>query len=237
MCDAGRLASPRRLDTDLVAKAQRVAAQAHDLPELRMAQAVLLPGLAKLTLEQTAAVLGVGRATVARLQTRFRHPGERPPVCPRSALGGADAAPKNRRSWPTGRPRRSAASGGCSRRCGPPWIDNWAGGSSLRWCTAWSNGTVGAKWPPTRDSPRPTRRGRASGKKTLPENLAAVLTAAAVPDRPIRLRFQAEARFGRMARRRRCWAPAPLRPTVRKGYEREFPDVYGAGARRGTPPR
>ncbi len=53
-----------------------------------MAQAVPLPGLAKLTLEQTAAVLGVGRATVARLQTRFRHPGERPPACPRSALGG-----------------------------------------------------------------------------------------------------------------------------------------------------
>lgn len=65
-------------------------------------------------------------------------------------------------------------------------------------------------------------------KKTLPENLAAVLTPTAVQDRSIRLMFQDEARFGRMARIRRCWAPAPLRPTVRNGYEREFTYVYGA---------
>ena len=55
-----------------------------------------------------------------------------------------------------------------------------------------------------------------------------MLTPAAVQDRPIRLMFQDEARFGRMARIRRCWAPAPLRPTVRNGYEREFTYVYGA---------
>jgi len=65
-------------------------------------------------------------------------------------------------------------------------------------------------------------------KKTLPEKLAAVLTPEAVQDRPIRMMFQDEARFGRMARIRRCWAPAPLRPTVRNGYEREFTYVYGA---------
>ncbi len=65
-------------------------------------------------------------------------------------------------------------------------------------------------------------------KKTLPEKLATVLTPEAVQDRCIRLMFQDEARFGRMARIRRCWAPAPLRPTVRNGYEREFTYVYGA---------
>lgn len=64
-------------------------------------------------------------------------------------------------------------------------------------------------------------------KKTLPEKLAAVLTADAVRGRPVRLMFQDEARFGRMARIRRCWAPAPLRPMVRNGYEREFTYVYG----------
>lgn len=40
--------------------------------------------------------------------------------------------------------------------------------------------------------------------------------------------FQDEARFGRMARIRRCWAPAPLRPMVCNGYERQFTYVYGA---------
>ena len=44
----------------------------------------------------------------------------------------------------------------------------------------------------------------------------------------MRIVFQDEARFGRMVRIRRCWAPAPLRPKVDNGYERQF--VYGYGA-------
>ena len=40
--------------------------------------------------------------------------------------------------------------------------------------------------------------------------------------------FQDEARFGRMVRIRRCWAPSPERPVVDNGYEREFQYVYGA---------
>lgn len=40
--------------------------------------------------------------------------------------------------------------------------------------------------------------------------------------------FQDEARFGRMVRIRRCWAPSPLRPKVDNGYERQFTYVYGA---------
>lgn len=40
--------------------------------------------------------------------------------------------------------------------------------------------------------------------------------------------FQDEARFGRMVRIRRCWAPTPLRPKVDNGYERQFVYVYGA---------
>jgi hypothetical protein len=40
--------------------------------------------------------------------------------------------------------------------------------------------------------------------------------------------FQDEARFGRMVRIRRCWAPKPQRPVVSNGYERQFLYVYGA---------
>ncbi len=65
-------------------------------------------------------------------------------------------------------------------------------------------------------------------KKTLPQELEAVLTEQAVRERPIRLMFQDEARFGRMARIQRCWAPAPLGPVVFNGYEREFTYVYGS---------
>src|SRR5512139_283823 len=63
---------PRRIDPKLVAKARAVAARATDIHDLRAAQAVLLPALAHATLEETAALLGVGRATVPRLQQRFR---------------------------------------------------------------------------------------------------------------------------------------------------------------------
>jgi transposase len=71
------MARPRRIDSALVTHAKVVANQTQNIKELRMAQAVLLPALAQMSLEQTAAVLGVGRATVARLQRRFRqHEGD-----------------------------------------------------------------------------------------------------------------------------------------------------------------
>jgi transposase len=66
------MSRPRRVDPELVAKARAVVAKTVDVKELRAAQAILLPALADTTLEQTAALLGVGRATVPRLQQRFR---------------------------------------------------------------------------------------------------------------------------------------------------------------------
>jgi hypothetical protein len=58
--------------------------------------------------------------------------------------------------------------------------------------------------------------------------LATLLKAPDAQGRIPRLMFQDEARFGRMVRLRRCWAPAPLRPKVANGYERQFVYVYGA---------
>ena len=40
--------------------------------------------------------------------------------------------------------------------------------------------------------------------------------------------FQDEARFGRMAKPKKCWAPKPCRPVMLNGYEREFVYAYGA---------
>jgi transposase len=58
--------------------------------------------------------------------------------------------------------------------------------------------------------------------------LEALLKPENVKGRRVRLMFQDEARFGRMVRIRRCWSPAPHRPSVSNGYEREFVYVYGA---------
>jgi len=61
----------RRIDQTLVARAQKLVATAADIHQLRAAQAVLLPALLGASLEKTAALLGVGRATVPRLQAEF----------------------------------------------------------------------------------------------------------------------------------------------------------------------
>lgn len=58
--------------------------------------------------------------------------------------------------------------------------------------------------------------------------LETLLIPEVVKGRHVRLMFQDEARFGRMVRIRRCWSPAPQRPVVDNGYEREFQYVYGA---------
>jgi transposase len=80
------MARPRQIDAALVAKARRVVTETQDLAQFRAAQAVLLPALADTTLEQTATLLGVGRATVPRLQQRFRHASS--PNHPRTRWGG-----------------------------------------------------------------------------------------------------------------------------------------------------
>ena len=66
------MARPCRIDPLVVQRAQLTAATSTSVESLRQCQAVLLPALFGATLEQTAAVLGVGRATVARFQTAFR---------------------------------------------------------------------------------------------------------------------------------------------------------------------
>jgi transposase len=81
------MARPRRIDVDLVAQAQAMAAAAAGPEELRCAQAVLLPALFGATLEQTAAALGVSRASVPRLQERLRQQCSQAEVA-RPAWGG-----------------------------------------------------------------------------------------------------------------------------------------------------
>ena len=68
-------------------------------------------------------------------------------------------------------------------------------------------------------------------EKTLPKAVAALLKPDDVLGHRVRLMFQDEARFGRMVRIRRCWAPAPACPVVPNGYERQFVYVHGAVSR------
>lgn len=81
------MARPRRIDQGLVSQAREIVRQTQDAQELRQAMAVLLPSELNASLEQTARLLGVGRATVPRLQAAFRQRRESPKA-PRKCWGG-----------------------------------------------------------------------------------------------------------------------------------------------------
>jgi transposase len=66
------MARPRRVDQQLVQQALAAVRQTQDVREMRQAMAILLPAELKTSLEETARLLGVGRATVPRLQAGFR---------------------------------------------------------------------------------------------------------------------------------------------------------------------
>ena len=84
------MARPRQIDLELVCQAQVIAAEAikvNNLEEFCCALAVLLPELLNATLEQTALVLCVSRATVPRMQARLRRQCAEPGVV-RPTQGG-----------------------------------------------------------------------------------------------------------------------------------------------------
>lgn len=65
------MARPIRISIKLVAKASRTVKTTHSLDEFRSALAVLLPAKVGLTLERTAEMLGVGTASINRMQSRL----------------------------------------------------------------------------------------------------------------------------------------------------------------------
>lgn len=65
--------------------------------------------------------------------------------------------------------------------------------------------------------------------KKLPE-IVEQEVARQAPERPIRLMFQDEARFGRINDPRRCWAPKGHRPEVGMQIVREYTYAFGAAS-------
>ena len=68
---------------------------------------------------------------------------------------------------------------------------------------------------------------RRTSEKKLPETLAEIRHDWA-QGKAIKLLFQDETRFGRIADVRRCWAPKPLRPLCQAMLTHEHTYAYGA---------
>ena len=108
---------PRRIDRRAVTRARKAVGQATSVEELRAAQAVLLPAVMNTTQEETAALIGVGRATVARLQASFRQSGKR-------SAGGAKS-----RNW--GGRRNALMTVAQEAEFLAPWLEQAKGGGML----------------------------------------------------------------------------------------------------------
>jgi len=108
------MARPRREDPELVKHARVAAERATSVEELRAAQAILLPAQTGATLVQTAALLGVGRASVGRLQARFR---------------GATRAEPQARNW--GGRRNALMSSKEEGEFLAPWLESAKAGGML----------------------------------------------------------------------------------------------------------
>ena len=78
------MARPIRINVKLVTKAKRTVKETDNLDEFRSALAVLLPAEVGLSLAVTASMLGVGTASVNRLQKR---------------LGSGGVSVRSRRNW------------------------------------------------------------------------------------------------------------------------------------------
>lgn len=104
---------PRHIDQATVKRAEKLAATSSSLETLRQCQAVLLPALFGATLEQTATALGVGRATVARLQKAFRKQSSNPE--------------RQKRNW--GGRRKSLLTQEEERAFLKPWLESARAGS------------------------------------------------------------------------------------------------------------
>src|SRR5437667_5132971 len=167
------MARPRKIDSGLVKQAQLLASRTDDIQELRMAQAVLLPALGQMTLKAAAKVIGVGRATVARLQTRFRRRKGSAPPTPRRWGGRRRALMKLEEEQAFLSAWKPKAEQGQLVVVTPLQValDRWRwkkssdAGSRPRWCIGCWIATTGAKWPPTHDIPRPSQACKTNGKK------------------------------------------------------------------------
>src|SRR5881296_2290701 len=162
------MARPRKIDSDLVTQAQRVAAHTGHIQESRMAQAILLPALGQMTLKAAGKVIGVGRATVARLQGRFRR-WKQGIQAPRRRWGGRRRALmklEDEESFLAGWKSKAeqgelvvvtALHGALEQKVGHRLKPSVV-------IACWSD-TIGEKWLRTLDTPRPSRQCRRSGKK------------------------------------------------------------------------
>ena len=216
-----------KFSASVIETAQLLLEKATTLVDFRRAQAVLLPAIFGLSKAQTAAAIGLGTSRVGVLQAEARDPS----LVPKATHGGrrrqrmtfeeevAFLEPWKKEAATAGMiiapPLREAL----ANHLGKPVHHSQVYRMLAR--HGWR------KVAPDSKHPKSDPAVQEAWKKKLPEVVAELLKSPAAQGKKPRLMFQDEARFGRMSRPRRCWAPPGTRPMMMNGYEREFTYVYG----------
>jgi hypothetical protein len=196
---------------EVLALARQQLARAPDADELRILQAVALPLTQGLSARDAETVAGRSprRVTAAR-NGHIRAPG-----CPRKAPEEI----RNNAYLPTTEEKdflvtflEKACCGGVPEVSALHRALEERPGRRVASATTYNllHRQVGANWRRISVMPLPMRKRKKSGKK-LPERPARIAKERERPGAP-RLVFQDEARFGRIAPRRRCGRPKPERP-------------------------
>ncbi len=216
--------------TDQLALAQELLRTAKTADELRAAQAVLLPLELGLSLAQTAAAIGRSVSATCKLRTRHCKVMRREREAPRSrhTLRNRAHATLEREAQILDEVLAGAMRGGVV--VVPPLKDKiaecLAGRSRSRPSTECWRATAGASWRRTPSIRKATRQRARTGKKLQGELEQIVISWG--NDRPLRLMFQDEARFGRISGTRYCWCRRPDRPLVRAMPTQQYTYAYGA---------
>lgn len=198
--------------------------------ELRAAQAIVLPLLLGLSLEQTALAIGRSVGVTCRMRTRYDPSAgeEKKAACSKRELRNRAKASLEQEARILDEVLSEAATGGVvivpplkpavEARLGKPLALSTLYQMLAR--HGWR------KLVPDKSHPQADPAAREAWKK-LPERLTEEVAAFAVP-RPLRLMFQGEARFGRISDVRHCWDKKPHRPMVRAMLTQQYTYAYGA---------
>lgn len=85
------------------------------------------------------------------------------------------------------------------------------------------------KLAPRPRHPKSDEKTQAQFKQEFPQRVAEIVQARPPEEqRPVIIMSQDEARFGRINKPRRCWAPRPIRPLVGQQYVREYLYLFAA---------
>ena len=213
---------------EMLSTAQQELAKTKDIEEIRVLQAVIFPLANKMSIQQTAKAVGRSPSWVTKARNKYIREGgfkksDSPPIRNHAFMPleeeKAFLAPFIEKARPGGILVVSEIHLAMQKHLGREVALSTA--YNLLHRHGWR------KLVPDKRNIASDPQVQEEWKKKLPERLSQIEKEWDAPGQ-IRLMFQDEARFGRIAESRRCWCPKPERPVCPTIVSQEYAYAYGA---------